>query len=564
MRSLHPRSRAVRRTATAVVVAGASLAAAGVPGAASAESGEPAAAPAGSSCPTTVDPAQFASSAELRRLVEKENSYGLRWPGSASQERQLAWMEREARRIDDVRIESQRYSIARMWTPTPRARKGPSRDLVAAGGLTTFNGRSGTNVPVASAIPFTLPTSRSGGARGELVYLKADEPITAENAAGKVVIRDFEQGSIPYSAFEALGLYISPDSATRTGDFMRPYLSPSLHPDLLAASSAGAAGVVFAFDIPTAQVRGYFDPHDGTRYRVPGVYVGSEEAARLKRLAAQNRFARITVRAEVKRVRTRNLIATIPGESEQKMVLAVNHDGFGAVQDNGVVGLLALGRYYGSLPKACRARTLVLAFGASHSSLIRGHEGTDRYAEGIDREYDQGKVSFAFPVEHLGTRELEPVGEGSRRRLRFTGKPEPWLWAVGPSTAMRDTIVGIAQRRNLRGVAVLRGASAPTQTVPTICSFGGLGNAFHTRLIPTTAVISGPWSLYGPSFGLRALDFGHMRQQLLAIGDTILALDGVPQADIAGDYTNLREQRAQGAATCPRENRPSVAPGPDA
>ncbi len=55
-----------------------------------------------------------------------------------------------------------------------------------------------------------------------------------------------------------------------------------------------------------------------------------------------------------------------------------------------------------------------------------------------------------------------------------------------------------------------------------------------------------------------------LRGQLLAAGDTLLALDGLPQADIAGDYTNLREQRAQGAATCPNETYPQTAPGPGA
>jgi hypothetical protein len=41
------------------------------------------------------------------------------------------------------------------------------------------------------------------------------------------------------------------------------------------------------------------------------------------------------------------------------------------------------------------------------------------------------------------------------------------------------------------------------------------------------AVISGPWSLWAPSFGERAIDFARMRRQLLAVGDTLLMLDDV-------------------------------------
>ncbi len=93
---------------------------------------------------------------------------------------------------------------------------------------------------------------------------------------------------------------------------------------------------------------------------------------------------------------------------------------------------------------------------------------------------------------------------------------------------------------------------------------GGLGTFTPPScLIPTLAMISGPWSLYAPSFGRKAIDFKRMRSQLLAIGDTVLTLDQVPSEQIAGDYTSYREQRAQGAAGCPPpENLPQFAPGP--
>jgi len=75
-------------------------------------------------------------------------------------------------------------------------------------------------------------------------------------------------------------------------------------------------------------------------------------------------------------------------------------------------------------------------------------------------------------------------------------------------------------------------------------------------------VISGPWSLYAPAFRESAIDFGRMRSELLAAGDAVLALDGLPRDQIAGDYLKMREQRAQGAPTCPPEVYPQFAPGP--
>jgi hypothetical protein len=499
--------------------------------------------------------------AQLRQLVMQETSFGLRWPSSAANNQELRWLERKLRLIKGMRIRSEGYRM-RSWQPAPLAKDGVSRDIARAGGLTVFAGGSKRSVPTAGVVPFAKPTSSKGGPAGPLVYLPGDQEITPENAAGKVVIRDFPEASIPYVAFQLLGLWAGPDSTSRAGDYTRPWLSNRFHSDMMAGSAAGAAGIVFAADIPGEQLRGYFDPHSGTQYRVPAVWAGSGRAGQLKQLAAEGASARVTVKAKVGKGKTRNLIATLPGQSPQRMILNTNHDGYGWVQDNGVAGLIAVGRYYASLPMRCRTRTLVLAFGASHQSLAT--EGTDRYSERIDHEYDAGTVSFAFPIEHLGTREILPVPHpsGVGRLLRFTGRIEPWLWAVGPSTTMRDAVIASAQRRAIPEAAVLRGAAAPTATVPTICSFGGLGNLFHRRLVPTTAIISGPWSLWAPSFGRSALDFGVMRKQLLAVGDTILTLDGLPQADIAGDYTMLRAQRAAGAATCSKESWPLQAPGP--
>jgi hypothetical protein len=49
---------------------------------------------------------------------------------------------------------------------------------------------------------------------------------------------------------------------------------------------------------------------------------------------------------------------------------------------------------------------------------------------------------------------------------------------------------------------------------------------------------------------------------VLAAGDAVLALDGLPRAQIYGDYTLYQQQLEQGAPTCPPEVYPQFAPGP--
>jgi hypothetical protein len=325
-------------------------------------------------CPTTVDASAFASKAKLRALVTKEMGFGHRNLASASHKKLIDWVENQVQRIDGAfKLRSDPFRVWR-WLPRTPARDRPGLDIERAGGLTVSRPRgTSQTIRVAGAVHWSKPTGRKGRG-GRLVYLAPDQEITAENAAGRVVIRDFPDGSLPYAAFPVVGLYLTPDLASETGNYERPFIN-ELHQELLAAGRAGAAGVVFAFDVPREQVRGYYDPHQGTLYRLPAVFVGDAEGTQLKALATQGRTARVAVRAKVDRGRTRNLIATLPGRSRERIVLSTNTDGNSWVQENGVAGILALARYYAQLPTRCRPRTLVLAFGSAHDALVR--EGTE-------------------------------------------------------------------------------------------------------------------------------------------------------------------------------------------
>jgi hypothetical protein len=499
----------------------------------------------------------FASVAQLRRLVKQENRFGERYLASRAHNRTIGWIEDELGAIDGFKVRPDHYRPWR-WLPRTKAKGRPGLDLARAGGLTVTSNGATRKVPVAGAVRWSEPTGKQGR-KGQLVYLGPDAAITPENSAGKVVIREFPATSLPYAALQAIGLYITPDLASATGNYERPFLH-TLQAELLAASAAGAAGVVFTFDVPREQVRGYGDPHEGTIYRVPAVFVGGAEGRRLKSLATQGASAAVVVRAKVGRAKTTNVIATLPGRSPQRIVLGTNTDGQSWVQEDGVAGLIAFARYYARLPLRCRPRTLQIAFASAHDAVIS--DGMDVYSAPLDAQYEKGNIAFAFAVEHLGTREIVPNAAGNR--LRFTGKGEPFLFAAGDSDLLRRTAVRITKRRNLDQTAVLQGLGLPMAgQVPPICNMGGLGTFFQTHLIPTLAMISGPWSLYAPAFRGSALDYTRMRSQLLAVGDTVLALDGAPSDQIAGDYLELRERRAQGAPTCRNPSRlPQFAPGP--
>jgi hypothetical protein len=476
----------------------------------------------------------LATASTLRSLNATVAGFGLRSTGSLAHNRLISWLERGVSRLPGMSVRSERFAIQR-WRPGP--------------GLLLSDGA----VPVAAPIPYSAPGLRSG----ELVHLPAGTPITAGNSRGKVVLRDFPAVD-------------------------RGYLAESrLHQDMIDAGVAGAAGVVVAFPFPHSQVRGYWDPHTGTHYRVPGVFVGAD--ARLQ----VGKRATIGVIAGRAPAVTRSLIATLPGRSAERIVLDTNTDGVGWVQENGNVALLALAEHFARLPVRCRPRTLEFVFATGH--LHRPAEGSEFRARALDAEYDSGSVAFAFVLEHLGTREFLPSAGPPRPtgttessssgspRAPDTGEPPGWSppspvslqptgaaevsgWFAG-SPVLAQAAASALTARAVDRTFVLPGSDPPVPgRTPPQCSFGGLGTHFHSHLVPTMAMISGPWTLWAPSFGAEAVDHERMHRQVLAAADAITALAPVPRDRIAGPYLDQRRARAGGAPTCSHELPPEWAP----
>lgn len=521
-------------------------------------------------CPTVMDETLFADAAALEKLVQVGPELAqLRSTGSQAHNQLIDWIEVEAKKIPGMQIQSDSYEIER-WQPTIEAENGKGRSLSRSGSLSV----NGQDIPIAGAVPYSLGTSDAGNT-GQLVYLASNQPITAEHK-GKIIVREIPTAqdpvyqnmvAPPYAFLFQFAKYLSSAlNDLQKQRYDKPFLAGELmNKDMIAAGKVGAAGLILGFDVPREQVKDYFDPHNGLHYRLPAVFLGSDEFAQIKALATSKKDARIVVQAERDKAMTRNLIATLPGMSEEKVVFVANTDGNTWVQENGVGGMVALAQYFAKLPLKCRPKTYEFAFNTGHLHMSK--EGTFRYAEKLNEEYKAKKVSFVFAVEHLGTREIiaKPrLDGGFGRTLEFSGRAEPQAWFVAEDhLLMQKVAIEAAQRRNLPAVMISTGQDQPVQNrLPKQCDFGGIGNASHKNLIPTMATISGPWSLWAPSFGKDAVDFNLMRNQLLAIGDSVLALQNHTKAEIEGPYTAWRVASDQGKLVCSHSTNSGVEDAP--
>jgi hypothetical protein len=255
---------------------------------------------------------------------------------------------------------------------------------------------------------------------------------------------------------------------------------------------------------------------------------------------------------------TKSVYATIGGQSQQRIVIDSHTDGSNAVEDNGPVAMLAMARYFASLPLTCRPRTIELAFATAHfyqrvaDPNVR-NGGAEQLAQQLDRDYDKGTVSAVISLEHLGAREYQEVprtGGGAGARLAPTGRREIQEIFITPSPALVAAVLKQVAKYDLDRTLLLQGADAPAATTPQHCDFGGEGTPYNKHLLPTVGEIAAPQTLYDPAFGMEGIDFKVMHDELLAFTGLVLDLGRMSQLAIAGTVPVNRALRSAGVATC--------------
>jgi hypothetical protein len=498
-----------------------------------------AAAPA--DCPTTTDDAALASAQELLADNRVMADLGRRPTGSPEQLRFIEWLEAGMGRLPGMQMGAIGYDIDR-WID---------------GGATLRAASPGAPlglVPLSGAVPYAAATPRRG-VTGPLVHVPWGTALSAQDIAGKVVVRDAVPGTVPYAAFRAVSWFEWDPTgsllADAPGTYERDFAGYNQRIiDLEEAAAGKAAAVVFVHGFPRAQVAEHYAPYDGVAWKVPAVYVGVDEGERLKALAASNGTARVRLLAKQQRTPTRTVVATLPGASSERIVIESHTDGMNAVWDNGPIAMLALARYFAALPQACRPRTMQFVFTTAHlyQRLTGGADrggGAEQIAKQLDEDYGNGTVAMAFALEHLGAREYEAVARPALpgRYLRQTGRNELNTLFVGESPFLVQQVIRAVVERDIARTFVMRGADAPTATVPPHNSYGGEGGAYQQHLIPTIALVTGPWTLYNPSFGMESIDGELMHAQTLLFADLIHALAGQPRELLGGGYLGYRAAR---------------------
>jgi hypothetical protein len=373
----------------------------------------------------------------------------------------------------------------------------------------------GKTIPTTSYFPYSGQTPASG-VTGEIVFAGANPKFDLAGLEGKVALIDCPTNVRHWAdEYRAWGIY--PSSETFPAS-IRPARGPVT--DLTPFAKAGAVAAILAWtDISDANAADQYSPFSRPPQGIPGVYVGRDGGARLKALAGSGGTATVVLEADVfSDTPTDTIIATLPGATDEVIIVNTHTDGPNATEENGALGILSLMKYFAKLPRSERRRTIVCPLTTGHFAgpwvpSIRGFIA--KYPDVIK------KAVAAITVEHLGC--LEWMDDASMH-YKATGKEE-WSVAITPSKPMADALLDALQGSASKRTGIVN---------PVKGGFLGEGSALSRAGIPTIGYIPQPnYLLAGPADGcIEKLSSRLMHAQIQVFAKTIHNIDAMSAAEL--------------------------------
>jgi Peptidase family M28 len=304
----------------------------------------------------------------LAQIALRDRDAGHKWwgrlPGTAADREGMAYMTAEFERLG-LKVEHFPYVLPEDWRPTDFAASYQTAD----GKTLTLE----TVFPVAD----TKPTGPRGvTAEAVWVGIGSGADFIGRDVKGKAVViySTFVPGGRSHSASDRAGLF---NANTR-------------------AVKAGAAVVLNVMAVPG---NGQFQPEGGLT-AVPHFTISQDEGFALRDRLDNGERITMTFRLvvpELRDVKTEYTIATLPGVSDEQIVVMTHTDGyFQAATDNaaGMASALEIARFYAQKPLAERPRTLKFIQFPDH------HHGEVARGRHIDKSYPWDNVAVKLTMEH--------------------------------------------------------------------------------------------------------------------------------------------------------------------
>ena len=308
---------------------------------------------------------------DLAQIATRYRDAGHKWwgrfPGTTADKEGMAYMTTGFESLG-LKVEHFPYILPSDWRPTDWA--------------VSYKTANGSTIQLTTAFPVS-GTKATGPqaitAEAIWVGIGAGADFIGRDVKGKAVIiySTFVPGGRSHSASDRAGLFNSNARAVQLG----------------------AAIVVNVMGVPG---NGEFQPEGGLR-QIPQFTLSMDEGFALRDRLDKGEKVQLSVRLEVPELRnvaTEYTIATLPGVSDEQIVVMTHTDGyFQAAMDNaaGMASALEIARFYAQKPLQERPRTMkfIQFTDHHHGEVARGRKDV-----GIDATYPWDKVAVKLTMEH--------------------------------------------------------------------------------------------------------------------------------------------------------------------
>ena len=298
-----------------------------------------------------------------------------------------------------LQVRRQPVDMQPLWYPTR---------LVASYAAGSGGSRTG---PLQTMFPIneTKGTPASGiTADAVWVGIGAAPDLGGRDLKGKAVLvySTFVPGGRSHSASDRAGLFNSDTLVTK----------------------AGAAMIINVMAVPG---NGQFNPEGAPEGpdTVPTLTISQDEGFMLRDMLAAGQHVQISLRLDIEEregLKTENIYATLPGMSDEQLVIVTHTDGFfqGAMDNaSGMATGIDIARHYAAMPREQRPRTMVFMALPDH------HHGEAGRTLAI-KTYDWSKVALILNAEHTSqtllymyNQDLVTSNAVSARRWYVSGSP---------------------------------------------------------------------------------------------------------------------------------------------
>ncbi len=308
-----------------------------------------------------------------------------------------------------------------------------------------------------------------------------EAPITGEpaDAKGALALSTVTLTQLPQTFMRDRALrHHDPDGEFDTLVQTLPF-GRSMQAVMEPAIEGGAVGFIGVFDAPW-ETCDYYVPYDAVERPIPGVWISRASGERLTAFGAAT--GRLVVDSERTQIVTHNVVGTLPGSSDEWVIVGSHHDGpwVSAVEDaSGIALVLAQAHYWSSVPMEARPHNLLFLVTSGH--MCHG-AGTAAF---IDTHRDfLADVVLEVHLEHTA-RECH----GVHGRLIPTDDPEVRWWFTSRNDTLVDAVAAALEAEDLRRSLIV----PPDVFGPHPTTDGGF---FHTQNVPLVNFLTAPMYLF--------------------------------------------------------------------